>query len=201
VGASVLISVNTLSMQFEREHRLEKLEPDVASLIIAGVVALGLVAMLVAVGPRVVDRSVSTVAARAALLYALGAGAVLLAHANGLVAPATAVALAALLAVAGAMWLGGRRRRRPVAAAEVDAAWSWAVAQQLPAFARERELLRERVASAFAARPDAAAIIADRNSVRAPAVADGLPGEAIIATQSSLWLTTGRHARESSTAV
>lgn len=203
VAATVLISVNTLSVQFEREHRLAKLQPDVASLIVAGVVAVGLVAMLVAVGRRVVDRSVSIVAARAALVYALAAGAVLLAGANGLVSPATVVTAVAvaLLGAAVAVWFAVRRRRAPAAAAAVDAAWSWAVAQQLPVFERERELLRQRVVSAFAARPDVAAIIADRNSVRTPVAADALPGEAIIAMQSSLWLTTGRHARESRTTV
>lgn len=203
VGATVLISVNLLSVQFEREHRLTRLQPDVVSLIAAGLIALGLVVILVAVGPRVVDRAVSIVAARASLVYALAAGAVLLACANGLVAPTTAVAVAvmALLSVGVALWFAGVRRRRPAAAAAVDAAWSWAVTQQLPAFERERALLRDRVASAFAARTDAAAIVADRNSVRTPADADALPGEAIVATQSSLWLTTGRHARERRTAV
>ncbi|UIN29268.1 hypothetical protein [Microbacterium binotii] len=199
VGATVLISVNMLSVQFDREHRLERLQTDAASLTVAGVVVLELVAMLAAVGQRVVDRSVSTVAARAALLYALGAGAVIVAYANGLTAPATVVAVVvvAVLSAGVAVWFAAHRRRRPAAAAEVDAAWSWAVAQQLPSFEHERALLRERVARAFAARTDTGSIIADRNSIHTPAIADALPGEAIIALQSSLWLTTGRHARES----
>jgi hypothetical protein len=62
------------------------------------------------------------------------------------------------------VWFTANRRRRPAAAAAVDETWSWA---------------------------DAEAIIADGNSIRAPATADALPGEAIISMQSSLWLTTG----------
>ncbi|WP_307325618.1 hypothetical protein [Microbacterium sp. SORGH_AS_0862] len=197
VAATVLISVNMLSVQFDREHRLEQLQPDAASLAVSGVVALSLVAMLAAVGPRVVDRSVSTVAARAALVYALAGGAAVFASVNGSAAPSAAVAVVAmaLLATGAAVWFAANRRRRPAAAAAVDEAWSWAVTQQLPAFEHERELLRERVASAFAGRADAATIIADRDSIRAPATAGALPGEAIISMQSSLWLTAGRHAR------
>lgn len=199
VGATVLISVNMLSVQFDREHRLEQLRPDAASLIVSGVVALSLVTMLAAVGQRVVDRSVSTVAARAALVYALAGGAGIFASVNGSAAPSTAVAVVAVavLSAGVAVWFAGNRRRRPADAAAVDEAWSWAVAEQLPVFEHERGLLRERVASAFAARADADAIIADRDSISAHADANALPGEAIIAMQSSLWLTTGRHARQS----
>lgn len=203
VGATVLIGVNALSVQFDREHRLDQLRPDTPSLIAAAAIALGLVGMLVAVGRRVVDRSVSAVAARAALVYVAGCGAVLVACASGLATPVTAVAVTTVtvLSVAVAVWFGANRRRRPAAAAAVDAAWSQAVAEQLPTFEHEREVLRQRLLAGFAARDDAAVIVADRNSVRAPADADALPGETIIRVQSSLWLTSGRHARRGGMAV
>jgi hypothetical protein len=43
VAATVLISVNMLSVQFDREHRLAQLQPDAASLIVCGVGRRGVV--------------------------------------------------------------------------------------------------------------------------------------------------------------